>query len=272
MKITASIVLYNSSFKEIDKLIDKILLFNNSIIIYLIDNSPNNKLIKLKKNDNIRYYYIGNNIGFGAAHNIAISDSIKIGSKAHFIINPDIILTNDVINPMVNHLELNSDVGLIMPRILNLNGSIQYLPKLISSPFSILKRKIHLLLNINSIFLQQYELRFLDSSNITNVPIISGCFMLTNLEAVSEIGFFDESFFMYFEDWDFSRRINEKYKTIYMPTVEVLHHYESGANKNIKLFFIYIKSAIYYFNKWGWFFDKSRIKINKKTLQQFVNV
>jgi hypothetical protein len=60
-----------------------------------------------------------------------------------------------------------------------------------------------------------------------------------------------------------------KYKTIYFPKVSIVHGYESGANKDQRLFKIFVKSAIHYFNKWGWFFDSERNKINKKTLQQF---
>src|SRR5690606_26243677 len=97
----------------------------------------------------------------------------------------------------------------------------------------------------------------------------SGCFTLLNLEAVKEVGGYDDRFFMYFEDFDLSRRMHKKYKTIYFPDVSVYHGYEGGANKNFRLFKIFIKSMIAYFNKWGWFFDKERKEINKRTLEQF---
>jgi hypothetical protein len=63
--------------------------------------------------------------------------------------------------------------------------------------------------------------------------------------------------------------MHQKYKTIYYPLVSVYHGYESGANKSFKLFKIFIQSAFTYFNKWGWFFDKERTQMNKKTLSQF---
>jgi GT2 family glycosyltransferase len=269
MNITASIVLYNSSKQIVNDLINKINFFNSEIIIFLVDNSPNDSLKILQSSDKIKYIHLKNNIGFGAAHNIAITESINLGSLYHFIINPDIVIKNDIFNPMINYLNTNKFVGIIMPQILNIDGSIQYLPKLIPSPFSILKRKIHLFLNLNSNFLSNYELRFYQLNETIDVPIVSGCFMLLNVALIKKNGLFDHNFFMYFEDWDLSRRINSIYKTIYMPTVQVYHHYESGANKNINLFFIYLTSGIKYFNKWGWFFDKDRNEINKKTLNQF---
>jgi hypothetical protein len=104
---------------------------------------------------------------------------------------------------------------------------------------------------------------------IYNAPVLSGCFTLFNTEALQKIGFYDDSFFMYFEDWDLSRRIHQKYKTIYYPKVSITHEYESGANKNKKLFIIFIKSAIKFFNKWGWILDRERNKINNSALNQF---
>jgi GT2 family glycosyltransferase len=80
-------------------------------------------------------------------------------------------------------------------------------------------------------------------------------------------GFYDERFFMYFEDFDLSRRINKLYKTVYYSDVHVFHEYERGAQKSLILFKIFIQSAIKYFNKWGWFFDNERRAINKATLK-----
>jgi hypothetical protein len=57
-------------------------------------------------------------------------------------------------------------------------------------------------------------------------------------------------------------------KQFYFPLVSVYHGYDSGAVQNSKLFKIFVNSAITYFNKWGWFFDSEKSKINK-ALSQF---
>ena len=105
---------------------------------------------------------------------------------------------------------------------------------------------------------------FMINKKICNVPIISGCFFIINTSIIDQIGFFDERYFLYFEDWDLSRRVNSKYKNIFYPNVSIYHKYASDANYKFKSFIIYIDSAIKYFNKWGWFFDYQRKKINKK--------
>jgi GT2 family glycosyltransferase len=100
-----------------------------------------------------------------------------------------------------------------------------------------------------------------------NVPILSGCFSLFRVDALKDVGLYDEKFFMYFEDFDLSRRINSKYKTIYYPEVSIIHAHERGAAKSFRLFKVFVKSAIIYFNKYGWFFDFERKKINKSVLK-----
>ena len=86
------------------------------------------------------------------------------------------------------------------------------------------------------------------------------------MSALQRVGFFDERFFMYFEDVDLSRRIHKHYKTIYYPEAVIYHDYQGGSCRNFKLLKLFISSAIKYFNKWGWFFDRERLLINKATL------
>jgi hypothetical protein len=270
MEINVSVVLYNTTSKDINNLLASLDLIKLRFKVYIIDNSPTDALKeKFKCKDYVVYIHNPANPGFGASHNIAMQLSIKDNVPYHLVINPDVYFKEDVITLMVDYLKKNSEIGMMMPKILNLDGSVQYLPKLLPSPFSILIRKLKWPKVIYSKFIDNYELRFVDNSIIYNTPVISGCFTLFNVNKLKEIGLYDDHYFMYFEDWDISRRMHMKYKTVYYPKVSVYHGYESGANKNIRLFKIYLKSAYYYFSKWGCFFDKDRSKINKSVLSQF---
>jgi GT2 family glycosyltransferase len=267
--VTISIVLFNNNYSTIKKAIDSFLALEIDFKLYLIDNSPTNELQSLKIDTRIEYYHNPSNPGFGFAHNIAIKNAIKNDAKYHFVVNPDIYFEGDVISEMVQFMSSDKTIGMMMPKILNTDGTTQYLPKLLPTPFSILKRKLKFSKKVYNKFISRYELRDIPSDMIYNAPVLSGCFTLFSTEALQKIGFYDDSFFMYFEDWDISRRMHQKYKTIYFPKVSITHEYESGANKNKKLFIIFIKSAYNFFNKWGWIFDNERIKINKEALNQF---
>jgi GT2 family glycosyltransferase len=266
--ITASIVTYKHRFDKLEALIYS--FASNDLIskLYIIDNSPFNNLEKeIGENSKIEIVFMGSNKGFGAAHNIAIQKVMGLGSNYHFIVNPDISLSGDVVMHMVNYMAANTKIGMMMPKILYPDGRIQYLPKLLPSPFAIVKRKLKRPSSLYNKFIRVYELRDY-AEQITNVPILSGCFTLLNLNAVKEVGLYDDRFFMYFEDFDLSRRMYDKYDTIYYPLVSVYHVYESGAHKNLKLFVIFVLSALKYFNKWGWVFDYERNRINKEEIEK----
>ena len=269
MMITASIVLYKNDKKILSNAIKSFLNLDSDLILFLIDNSPTDELKSLKIDARIEYQHNPSNPGFGSAHNIALKRAVKLESKYHFVVNPDIYFEGDVINEMVRFMSSDKTIGMMMPKILNTDGTTQFLPKLLPTPLSIIKRKLKFPKTIYNKFIKRYELRDIPSDMIYNAPVLSGCFTLFNTEALQKIGFYDDSFFMYFEDWDISRRMHEKYKTIYYPKVSITHEYESGANNNKKLFIIFIKSAFKFFNKWGWILDKERNKINNSALNQF---
>ena len=269
MIATASIVLYDNKFEDVSNLINSILLSENIQFLFLIDNSKLKSLNYIGLNQKIVYIHEPSNLGFGKAHNLAINKSLNLNFKYHFVINPDIILGKDVLIEMLKFVSSDSDIGMIMPKILNFDGTIQYLPKLLPSPFSIIYRKLTYFNQFYLKFISNYELRFVPEDFIYQTPLLSGCFTLLNLEKIRVIGLFDDRFFMYFEDWDLSRRMCLKFKTIYFPSVHVYHGYDSGANKKIKLLLIFFNSYFKYFFKWGWIFDFERIKINKSVLRQF---
>ena len=104
-----------------------------------------------------------------------------------------------------------------------------------------------------------------------NIPNLSGCFMFLRLSTLKEVGLFDENIFMYLEDIDLNRRIHRRYKTIFYPFTEVIHQHQKESYKSKKLLKAHIKSAIYYFNKYGWICDRERTEINKRTIQQISN-
>jgi GT2 family glycosyltransferase len=267
--ITSSIVLYRNDITMLQNAIQSIIEMGGIAKMFLIDNSPSDDLKILITDSRIEYIHNPANPGFGASHNVAIQKAMEMGSKYHFIVNPDIYFEGDVITLMVEYMASDATIGMMMPQILNEDGTIQNLPKLLPSPFSILKRKLKKPARAFQKFINEYELREVPKGTIYNAPVLSGCFTLLNLDAIKKVGMYDDAFFMYFEDWDLSRRIHQHYKTIYFPKVSVVHEYESGANKNKKLFKIFVNSAITYFNKWGWFFDSERKKINKEALSQF---
>lgn len=268
--ITASIVLYKQTYSEIKDLLQG-LDTPDIEVLFIIDNSPSNSVEHEIRDHHSRIEYIHqpSNPGFGAAHNIGIRKAMAMGSKYHFVVNPDVLLLDNTISLMVGFMEDNPDVGMAMPQILNPDGTIQFLPKLLPNPLTFLKRILYRKFDVFLASVEKYELRNVSPQLVYDTPVLSGCFTLLRISTLEEVGLYDDRFFMYLEDWDLSRRMNMKYRTVYFSKTSVIHGYAAGSSKNFNLFKVHVRSIRTYFGKWGWFFDKERVAANRRTLQQF---
>ena len=267
--LAAAIVLYHNKKEQLEKVINSFLDTNLNVKLYLIDNSSNNDLKELEYIDNrIEYIFNNANLGYGSAHNIAILKSINENIPYHIVLNPDIYFDSGVLEELFSYMNENRDIGNIMPTILYPDGKMQYLTKLLPTPIDLIFRRFIPFKNWKEKRNNKYELRFTKYDKLMNIPSLSGCFMFLRTSSLIDIGLFDENIFMYLEDNDLNRRIHSKYKTIFYPKVSIFHEYEKESYVNKKLLGYHIKSAIYYFNKWGWLFDKERDEINTRCLEE----
>ncbi len=275
LKLTVSIVTFNNAdtIEAALQSIFKTSIPREQLEVIVVDNASIDGTVETvtSKFPEVRLIR-SENVGFGAGHNKAIRE-IMDRSEFHLVMNPDIHFlpqngNNDVLSVLTAYLETNPDVGLVMPKILypGENRRIQHLCKLLPTPLDLIGRRfipgfLKSLPPLKKRFLR-YEMRDRNYEEMMDVPHLSGCFMMLRTVVFREVGLFDERFFMYLEDVDFSRRIHAKYKTVYNPTVYIYHGYHKGSYRRLKHLGYHVRSAIKYFNKWGWFFDKERKKMN----------
>lgn len=272
IKLSASIVLYNTKVNDLKKVIDSYFAYQGEKQLFLVDNSPSDELkniVAMYPNNEIHYIFNNTNMGYGKAHNIAIRKSIEQGQPYHIILNPDIIIEKGALEKLTDYMEQHPEVGNIMPKIIYPDGELQYLCKLLPSPIDLIFRRFIPVKKWKDAINKRYELHSFGYDKIMNIPNLSGCFMFLRTEVLKQIGLFDENIFMYLEDIDLNRRIHSKYQTIYYPEATVIHEHQKESYKSKKLLKAHIKSAIYYFNKYGWFFDKERVNINRNILEKF---
>jgi GT2 family glycosyltransferase len=264
--INASIVLYNNPENEIEKLINIISKSPLILNIFLIDNSINKNLSIFKDYKKVNYVHNSKNIGFGAAHNIAFNKSIKQEIDYHLIINPDIEFDVIILSQILDYMNCNSDIAVLMPKIVYPNGNIQRIAKLIPSPIQYFARRFIPFKWLKEKINNEYEIINYDYSYSLDVPFLSGCFLIFRVNVLKKIGGFDEKIFLYFEDNDICRKIlKEGYRAVVYPFVSVIHDHTPKSFFNLKNIKIYFKSGIYYFNKWGWFLDEKRCFYNNNT-------
>lgn len=263
-QVTAAIVTYKNDITELKKTIDSFLNTKLNVKLYIIDNSPTDVLKNLSSMDKrIEYIFMNANNGFGAGHNFIMRHSERMG-EFHVVLNPDIYFESGTIEALYEYMKDHADVGNVMPKVLYPNGDLQYLCKLLPTPMDWIGRMFIPFRTIKQRINANFEMHFADYNSEMNVPYLSGCFMFLRKSVIEDVGIFDEGIFMYGEDTDLNRRIHQKYRTMYYPKVTITHAFEKGSHKSLRLFWIHTKAAVYYLNKWGWFFDKERALINRK--------
>jgi GT2 family glycosyltransferase len=264
--IIASLVTYKEKPAMIARLRDSFLNTSLKVKLLHLDNSPTDSLKDLHKGiDNVEYYFNNADLGYGRGHNIGIRKSLG-NCKYHLILNPDIYFDAGVLEKLFSYAEQHPDIGLLMPKILNPDGSTQYLCKLLPTPVDLIVRRFLPFKSYKEKHDQRFELRFNPYNVTMTVPFLSGCFMFMREEALQQTGGFDENFFMYLEDADLCRRIGTYYRTVFFPHVSVYHEYGKASYKSLRYLMHHMSSAVYYFNKWGWIWDRQRRRTNRTVL------
>lgn len=270
--LTASVVLYNTPRAQIHALFESVAASGCVRTLYVVDNSPSDRFRILEKEwaEKLNVRYIHNaNLGYGASHNLAMQEAAAAGSDYHVVLNPDIRFGADVLLSLARFMDSRPDAGYVMPKVTYPDGSLQYLCKLLPSPFDLFFRRFLPKSGILKKLNDRYELRESGYDKIMNPPCLSGCFMFLRLSFLVEQNlFFDERYFMYCEDFDLMRRIHRVAATLYFPDVSIVHDHAKESYKSRKMLAAHIKSAIRYFNKWGWIFDRDRRKMNKAILKE----
>lgn len=264
MNISASLVLYHSDPELYDA---AIISFLNgcSGTLYVVDNSAAPLQNDLFAHPRVKYVYAGRNLGFGAAHNLALEHVIP-ESDLHLLLNPDITFGPTVLAAIAAKMEDERDVGVVMPRVVYPNGDLQRVHKLLPTPVDLIFRRFIPIASLRDRINKRYELHGLRQDRPADIPSLSGCFLLTRTNLIKKLGGFDERYFMYMEDVDLVRRIGNVARTVYEPSAVVVHAFARGSYSNRTLLKYHLKSALLYFNKWGWFFDPVRYERNKNAL------
>lgn len=206
------------------------------------------------------------NRGYGAGQNIAMRMSMH-DSLYHAAVNPDITFPPGTIRGLFTYMQKHADVALTAPKITYPDGRLQYLSKLLPTPLDFFVRRIFPLPGLLPLINRRFEMRASGYTMTMPVPFISGCFMMMRNACVARSGMFDERYFLFCEDIDLTRRLGRTGKTMFVPKYTAVHDHVRKSFLNIPMFLIYLRSTLYYFNKWGWCFDKERRSMNHSALR-----
>lgn len=205
-------------------------------IIITINIEEDYSALKNKQNLNLHFITNKHPLGFGKNHNNAFK---KIKSNYFLVLNPDIRFHDKNVLKLIERFEKNT--GIIAPKIIDQDMLVQDSCR----KYPTLGKVCYRLVTKNR--QPDYDT---SAKNIFKVEWVAGMFMLFKSSAFRELGGFDDKYFMYLEDADICRRINNVgLEVIYDPNLTVIHNCQRDSHRKFEYFIWHIKSLLLFLRK-----------------------
>jgi N-acetylglucosaminyl-diphospho-decaprenol L-rhamnosyltransferase len=224
--------------------------------LIVVDNASGDGSAKMVATEFPQVELVANerNLGFTQANNqgIAISDGRYV-----LLLNPDTETVGDALAEMVAHMENDSQVGALGPKLLNGDGRVQSSRRRFPGfGTAFLEGTFLQQWFPNSPVLERYYVLDRAGDEIQEVDWVVGACLLMRRTALDQVGPLDEMFFMYSEEMDWCYRVKERgWKVVYLPTAEVIHHEGKSSEQVLPVKHVqFQRSKVLFFKKHfgGW--------------------
>ena len=222
--------------------------------IFVQDNSSDNSINAVARHyPQLKITRNKTNLGFAMAANAAF---IQGSSPLVVLLNPDTLISKNLFKRTYDYMHANVDIGILGPKILNSDGSVQGSARSFPTPLTALfGRNTYLTMFFpnNPISRKNVLTTQSDGKTPMEVDWVSGACMIIRRKALADTGLMDERFFMYWEDADLCRRMwKNGWKVRYFPQATVLHHVaQSSKGRRIGSEWDFHISAYRLFNKYA---------------------
>ena len=226
----------------------------------LVNNDPTdtetNKMVQ-EKFPWVNLITASKNLGFGAGNNLGLR---RMRGSYAMLTNPDLVFFPGEIEKLVEFLESHPDIGLTGPALHNPDGTRQDSCYRFPSPVYPIFRRTFLGKTpwgkrSNNHHLMRDQL---SKNQPIEVDALMASAILLRKKVLEDIGFFDQKFFMYMEEFDFCRRAwRFNWRVVYYPYSKLVHYHNRDSRITWpwqlfthKLARAHIRSAVYYFWKY----------------------
>ena len=198
--------------------------FRHSVEVIVADNASEDDSREMVRREfpKARLVVHPENLGFCAGNNRAIPPN---PGRYVLFLNADTRVTPCALDTLIEFADSTPDAGIIGPKLLNADGSLQYscrrFPNLAAGFFR--NTPLGRLFPKNR-FTQDYLMSDWDHASVRDVDWVSGAALLVRRETLEQIGGFDEGFYMYCEDVDLCYRAHEAgWRVVYFPDSVIYH-------------------------------------------------
>lgn len=229
LELSVIILSYNTkdvTLKCLERLKESVDYFGKPVEIIVIENGTDGTDGEIKK----RYPWIkliepGENLGFAKGNNLGIKESNR-NSRYYLFLNSDALIKNDTLKKACEFIENHSNCDALGCSLRLENGRFQPSGGFLPTPFSTSTWILGIdLLPVINHFLKpfhQKNINFFKSDR--KIGWVMGAFLFMKREVVEKTNGFDENFFMYTEEVEWCKRINDADFIIwYTPSFEITH-------------------------------------------------
>lgn len=259
-----SIIIVSNNHEEyVKKLLESIFKIKTSIKfeIILVDNKSSDNLVKYVKKFYTQVKLIEQKSKKGFSENN--NDGIKIGiGKYVLLLNPDTLIIEDyTFDRMVHFMYTNDQIGIMGPKLLYGDGSLQLSCRNYPSIRSTIYRRTplrKLILNskVNGKFLMKND----DHNKVTDVDWMLGAALIMKKDIIVKLGGLDEKYFLYCEDIDLCYSIKELgYRIVYNPEIKIIHYLQESTFKKFLS-----KKTIWHYKSMFYYVSKNKFKLLKR--------
>ena len=192
------------------------------------------------------------NLGYSKGVNVGIR---RARGRFLFILNPDTVVRKGAIQKLVDFMERTPDAGIVGPRLVFHDGTVQLSCRRFYTFRVLLLRRTPLgKLFPNARAVREHLMQDFDHAGTRAVDWLIGAAMLVRREAVDSVGMMDERFFLYFEDVDWCYRMAQKGLAVYYVADAVVEHgYQRESAQAVlnRSFVAHLVSLFRYYEKWN---------------------
>ncbi|MDO8619192.1 MAG: glycosyltransferase family 2 protein [Candidatus Daviesbacteria bacterium] len=215
IKLSIITVTFNNE-RNIDKYLEALLknLPENTEVIIADNNSSDKTVERIKNYPSIKLLENNQNLGFAKANNIAVK---KSQGEYLFFLNPDTQVLDDAINKLLNFADENEAVGIIAPKLVQLDKKVQPTVRKLPTILGAIKEYYFGIKN-------SYEAYVPNEETPVVVESVVGGAILIKRGVFEKVGKFNEKYFLYYEDLELCKQVLQKgYKIFYFPQAVIIH-------------------------------------------------
>jgi hypothetical protein len=203
--------------------------------VVVVDNNSQDGSLEMARLNFSRATFIKNeqNLGFSAGNNVGIKYSLEKLADFVLLLNNDTEVEKDFLVKLLKYAKEHEEAGIISPLIFSEQGESVW--------FSGGK--------IDWWRMKTVHIQKQPEKNLLATDFISGCAMLIRAEVFRKSGLFDENFFLYWEDVDFSVRAKKAGFTLSVVASARIRHFEKSEEKKENKLYWLVLSGLLFFQK-----------------------